>query len=135
MIYAPRGPVGDVYDIEKVKELIKDVDEVARKYNAFLFRFDPEKEYNEKLDYYSKNIFLDSNFESVEEKKLNEEYMEVLSSSGKDRIEELADMLEIIKALAALEGSNLDEVVEVADAKALKRGSFNKRIFLEKTTD
>ena len=69
------------------------------------------------------------------EKKLNEEYMEVLSSSGKDRIEELADMLEIIKALAALEGSNLDEVVEVADAKALKRGSFNKRIFLEKTTD
>ena len=64
------------------------------------------------------------------EKKLNEEYQEVLSSSGKDRIEELADMLEIIKCLAALENSSLEEV---AKQKALKRGSFDKRIFLERT--
>jgi predicted house-cleaning noncanonical NTP pyrophosphatase (MazG superfamily) len=67
------------------------------------------------------------------EKKLNEEYQEVLSSSGKDRIEELADMLEIIKCLAALENSSLEEVEEVANQKVLKRGSFDKKIFLERT--
>ena len=69
------------------------------------------------------------------EKKLYEEYNEVLSSSGKDRIEELADMLEIIKALAKLEKSSLEEVIEVSNKKVLKRGAFDKKIFLEKTID
>ncbi len=69
------------------------------------------------------------------EKKLYEEYNEVLSSSGKDRIEELADMLEIIKALAKLEKSSLEEVIEVSNEKVLKRGAFEKRIYLEKTID
>lgn len=69
------------------------------------------------------------------EKKLNEEYNEVLSSSGKDRIEELADMLEIIKCLAEMENSNLEEVIEVSKQKVLKRGSFKNKIFLEKTID
>ena len=50
VIYASRGPVGNVYDIEKVKLLIKDVDEIAKRYNAILFRFDPEIDYNEDLD-------------------------------------------------------------------------------------
>lgn len=67
------------------------------------------------------------------EKKLNEEYQEVLSSSGKERIEELADMLEIIKCLAKLENSSLDDVIDVANQKVLKRGSFDKKIFLERT--
>ena len=49
MIYAPRGPVGDVYDLEKVNLLIKDVDEIAKKYNAFVFRFDPEITFDEEL--------------------------------------------------------------------------------------
>lgn len=67
------------------------------------------------------------------EAKLNEEYLEVLESSGKSRIEELGDMLEVIKALAELENSSLDEVIEVRKEKCLKRGGFNKRIYLIKT--
>jgi predicted house-cleaning noncanonical NTP pyrophosphatase (MazG superfamily) len=69
------------------------------------------------------------------EKKLNEELNEVLSSEGKERLEELADMLEVIKCLASIENSSLDEVIDIAKKKELKRGSFNKRIFLEKTID
>ncbi len=69
------------------------------------------------------------------EKKLREEYEEVLSSKGKDRIEELADMLEVIKCLAELEKASINDVVEKCDEKRLKRGSFNSRIFLEKTSD
>ena len=68
-------------------------------------------------------------------KKLNEEYNEVVNSSGKDRLEELADMLEIIKYLAYLEGSNLEDVINISNEKSLKRGAFDKKIFLEKTID
>ena len=58
MIYAPRGPVGDVYDIDKVKKLIKDIDVLAKRYNAFIFRFDPESEYTEELE----KIYTDNGF-------------------------------------------------------------------------
>ena len=64
---------------------------------------------------------------------MNEEYLEVLESSGKSRIEELGDMLEVIKALAELENSSLDEVIEGRKEKCLKRGGFSKRIYLIKT--
>lgn len=67
--------------------------------------------------------------------KLNEEYHEVLESSGKNRIEELGDMLEVIKALAELEGSSLNEVIETSKQKCLKRGGFSKKIFLIKTKE
>lgn len=67
------------------------------------------------------------------ENKLNEEYHEVLESSEKNRIEELGDMLEVMKALAELEGSSLNEVIEISNKKYLKRGGFSKKIFLIKT--
>ncbi len=65
------------------------------------------------------------------ERKLNEEYQEVLQATGKDRIEELADMLEIMKYLSKLEGATLADVMAIADAKSAKRGAFDKKIFLE----
>lgn len=67
------------------------------------------------------------------EKKLYEEYQEVLKTTNtKERIEELADMLEIIISLSELENKNLDEVISVAKTKRLKRGGFKQKIFLEK---
>ena len=44
-------------------------------------------------------------------------------------------MIEIIKALAALEQSTLYEVIEVSNQKALKRGGFDKKIYLEKVIE
>lgn len=69
------------------------------------------------------------------EKKLNEEYNEVIESQGRDRLEELADMLEVIKYLAKVENSTLDEVISISNEKSLKRGAFEKRIFLEKVIE
>lgn len=69
------------------------------------------------------------------EKKLNEEYKEVLESSGEARVEELADMLEVIKALAKVEGKTLEEVIAIANEKTNKRGAFDKKIFLEKVVE
>ena len=81
-------------------------------------------------------ILDDSEYKLELEKKLNEEYHEVLGSpTGEERIEELADMVEIISVLAVLEGKSLDDAVEVAKQKRLKRGGFAKRIFLEKVEE
>lgn len=67
------------------------------------------------------------------EKKLLEEYHEVLSTTtSEDRLEELADMLEIISSLAALENKSLENVMNIAYAKREKNGGFEKRIYLEK---
>lgn len=74
----------------------------------------------------------DKRYKEELERKLYEEYLEVIESSGKDRIEELADMLEIIKALAKLENSNLEEVIKISNEKVKKRGAFDKKIYLEK---
>lgn len=70
------------------------------------------------------------------ERKLLEEYNEVINTCNREeRIEELADMIEVISALANVENSSLEEVISVGKKKSLKRGSFNNKIFLEKVVD
>ncbi len=69
------------------------------------------------------------------EKKLYEEYKEVIEATGDDRVEELADMLEVIRALAKLENKNLNDVIAIADKKSEKRGAFKENIFLEKVIE
>ena len=53
------------------------------------------------------HVLSDEMYKVELEKKLYEEYQEVIEATGNARIEELADMLEIIKALALLENKNL----------------------------
>ena len=67
-------------------------------------------------------------------KKLLEESQEVINSQDtEDILEELANVLEVLKSIAELENRNLDDVIEIANQKRLKRGGFSKKIFLEKT--
>lgn len=80
-------------------------------------------------------ILEDDTYKAELEKKLNEEYKEVLNATGEDRIEELADMIEIIKALAKLENKTLQDVIDCSNVKAEKRGAFDKKIFLEKVIE
>ena len=75
-------------------------------------------------------ILGDSEYKLELEKKLLEEYHEVIDASGSDRIEELADMLEVISSLAKLEGESLEKVMEVAKEKSSKRGGFDDKIYL-----
>lgn len=77
-------------------------------------------------------ILDDTEYKEQLDAKLYEEYKEVISSSGSERLEELADVLEIIRAMAKLEKSSLEEVIKIADEKSNKRGAFDKKIFLEK---
>ncbi len=67
-------------------------------------------------------------------KKLLEECNEVINSKTSiDTLEELADVLEVVRSIAKLEGKELENIIEISNQKRLKRGGFEKRIFLEKT--
>ena len=46
-------------------------------------------------------------------------------------MEELADLLEVMSAVAAARGSSLDEVERIRLGKKEKRGGFEKKILLE----
>ena len=67
-------------------------------------------------------------------KKLLEEVNEVINAEDSiATLEELADVLEVLKSIAELNDRNLADVIELSDQKRLKRGGFEKRLFLEKT--
>lgn len=48
-LYAPRGPVCDLEDVELVSALIKEAQPVIEKHHGFLLRMDPEVPYNPDL--------------------------------------------------------------------------------------
>jgi len=79
-------------------------------------------------------ILSDDEYKNELYKKLLEESHEVINSQGgEDTLEELADVLEVLKAIAELNNKKIDDVIEKANQKRLNRGGFEKRIFLEKT--
>ena len=67
-------------------------------------------------------------------KKLKEECNELISAKGRENIlYEVADVFEVLKSIAELEGMSIDDVMEASKHKRLKRGGFSKRIFLIKS--
>ena len=61
------------------------------------------------------------------DEKLNEELAEYQESKS---MEELADLLEVIHAVASARGSSFEQVENIRRDKAEKRGRFKKRILL-----
>ena len=80
-------------------------------------------------------ILNDEEYKKALEEKLYEEYEEVLSAGGTERCEELADMVEVIRALAKLENKSLEDIISLAEDKRAKRGGFDDRIYLEKVIE
>ena len=66
------------------------------------------------------------------DKKLNEECAEYQADKS---LEELADMLEVMYAIAEARGYSVAELESVRAEKAEKRGGFNDRIFLERVDE
>ena len=50
LMYAPRGPVCDINNIELVKRLVNELEKLKEKYNIFLLKFDPNVKYDEKIE-------------------------------------------------------------------------------------
>ena len=79
------------------------------------------------------SVLSDNQYKEELYKKLLEEANEVINSQNPDEtIEEVADAFEVLRAIAELNNKKIDDVIKIADQKKLKRGGFEKRIFLEK---
>lgn len=68
--------------------------------------------------------------------KDTEELQEVKDATTiEERKKELADKLEIIRAMAEYNGFSLQDILEEADRKKEKNGGFQKRLLLEKVIE
>jgi predicted house-cleaning noncanonical NTP pyrophosphatase (MazG superfamily) len=85
---------------------------------------------------YSTKILDNSEYEKELKKKVFEELDEYMSAvNHANAIEEMADVLEILHALAECHGATFDAVEEVRKKKAEKRGGFKEKIFLIEVED
>lgn len=73
-------------------------------------------------------ILSDQEYQKALIQKLQEEVTEFTEEPN---LEELADILEVIQALAEALDSDIETVREIQQQKTLSRGGFDKRIFLE----
>lgn len=73
-------------------------------------------------------ILSDEDYRRCLDEKLGEELSEYLESG---KLEELADLLEVIYALVDLEGTSRDDFERIRAEKEAERGGFRKRLFLK----
>ena len=66
------------------------------------------------------------------DRKLSEELDEYLEDKS---MEELADLLEVMTAVAKARGSSMEEVESIRKRKAAERGGFEKKILLEEVCE
>ena len=78
------------------------------------------------------SILPDEDYLALLDEKLNEELAEYQQSKS---MEELADLIEVIRAVAAARGSSMEEVEAIRREKAAKRGGFEKKILLSEVIE
>ena len=77
-------------------------------------------------------ILSDEDYLRMVDAKLDEE----LAEYHKDQnIEELADLMEVIRACAVARGYTVEELEQVRTVKAAKRGGFEKKILLKEVRE
>ena len=77
-------------------------------------------------------ILSDEDYLKMLDAKLDEE----LAEYHKDqKVEELADLLEVIRTCAVARGSSVEELERVRTEKAAKRGGFEKRLLLKEVVE
>ncbi|MBE6563648.1 MAG: phosphoribosyl-ATP pyrophosphohydrolase [Ruminococcaceae bacterium] len=76
-------------------------------------------------------ILTDEEYWSSLFEKALEELDEVKTADDLDETKkELADLLEVVRAMAEHKGFSLSEIIEEADRKASERGKFENKIYL-----
>ena len=65
---------------------------------------------------------------------LNSPVLKKHENADEESMEELADLLEVMMAVAEARGHGFAEVEAIRQSKAEKRGGFKARIFLESVT-
>ncbi|WP_124728302.1 nucleoside triphosphate pyrophosphohydrolase [Staphylospora marina] len=78
----------------------------------------------------------DEEFQREARKKLHEELAEYeAAKNDRESLEELADLLELIHALAECHGATMEELEKIRRDKLSKRGGFDRKLFLVEVTD
>ena len=77
-------------------------------------------------------ILKDDEYLDMLDAKLGEELAEYLEDKN---LEELADLLELVRACAVARGYTLDELEAARADKASRRGGFDKKILLIEVSD
>lgn len=77
-------------------------------------------------------VLTDKDFLYMLDKKLGEEVKEYQESH---EVEELADVLEVIYAIAETQGVSKKQLEDIRAAKTEKRGAFEKKILLKSVTE
>ncbi len=78
------------------------------------------------------SILSDEEYMEALDKKLMEEIKEYQESKD---IEELADILEVIYAIAKAKNRSICELEDIRRNKADKRGSFDRKVFLKEVIE
>lgn len=73
-------------------------------------------------------ILDDSSYKTALKNKLNEEVNEYLESGD---AQELADILEVVEALADTDNKTFSDIMDIKSRKLKKNGAFKKRLFLK----
>ncbi|MGJ3221017.1 nucleoside triphosphate pyrophosphohydrolase [Geobacillus thermoleovorans] len=85
---------------------------------------------------FTTRILDDEEYRKELQKKAFEELEEyVQAETDEAALEELADVLEIIHALAECHGASIEQVEQIRAQKAEKRGGFREKIFLIEVHD
>lgn len=80
-------------------------------------------------------ILKDDDYIKMLENKLLEECNEVLSATNRqDKIEELADLMEVVAAIIKYLKVDFESLENIRLEKRSKRGGFDSKIFLKSTT-
>ncbi|NIK11385.1 nucleoside triphosphate pyrophosphohydrolase [Alkalibacillus almallahensis] len=85
---------------------------------------------------YSTRILNTEEYTDSLKKKLYEEVNEIHEAENTNEVlEELADALELIHALAKVHDADISDVEAIRQKKASERGGFDEKIFLEEVED
>jgi predicted house-cleaning noncanonical NTP pyrophosphatase (MazG superfamily) len=85
---------------------------------------------------FSSKVLNDEDYIKFLKVKAYEELDEYCAAeTDREAMEELADLLEVIRALAKHHGSSIEEVEAVRIDKAQKRGGFQEKVFLIEVED
>ena len=85
---------------------------------------------------YSTKILSDTEYIKELRTKILEELNEYLEATNcEDALEELADVLEVIYALAAYHQSSIEDLEQIREKKAQQRGGFQEKIYLIEVED
>lgn len=121
MMYAPRGPVCDISDIDTVNKLLKEAEPLAKKYKACMVKFDYPAEYTDELNkLYLSNGFKTSGKNPDHDELIQPVHEAVLELNGKTYDELMKGFAEKTRYNIRLSGRKGVEVNYFHSKEALK---------------